>query len=69
MLVVGSGRCSMSVLGKLEGKVSRFGCDENCTVESDIRGVVGFVWEQDFSKAPINSALIVGFEKLHEFSS
>jgi hypothetical protein len=69
MLVVGSGRCSMSVLGKLEGKVSRFGRDENRTVESDIRGVVGFVWEQDFSEAPINSALIVVVEKLNEFSS
>jgi hypothetical protein len=69
MLVVGSGRCSMSVLGKLEVEVFRFGRDENRTAESDIRGVVGFVWEQDFSKASINSAMIVVFEKLNEFSS
>jgi hypothetical protein len=59
----------MSVLGKLEVEVFRFGRDENRTAESDIRGVVGFVWEQDFSEAPINSAMIVVFEKLNEFSS
>jgi hypothetical protein len=40
MLVVGSGRCLMSVVGKLEVKVSRFGRDENRAVEFDIRGVV-----------------------------
>jgi hypothetical protein len=32
MLVVGSGRCSMSVFGKLENEVFRFGLDENRTV-------------------------------------
>jgi hypothetical protein len=69
MLVVGSGQCSMSVLGKLEGKVFRFGRDENRTVEFDIHGVVGFVWEQDFPEASINSALIVDFEEINEFSS
>jgi hypothetical protein len=69
LLVVGSGRCSMFVLGKLEVKVSRFGCYENCTVEFDIRGVVCFVWEQDFSEAQINSALIFDFEEIKKFGS
>jgi hypothetical protein len=69
MLVVGSGRCSLSVVGKLEVKVSRFGRDENRTVEFDIRGVVCFVWEQDFSEAPINSALVTDFEEIKEFIS
>jgi hypothetical protein len=69
VLVVGSGRCSMSVVGKLEVKVSRFGRDENRTVEFDIRGVVCFVWKQDFSEAPINSALVTDFEEIKEFGS
>jgi hypothetical protein len=69
MLVVGSGRCLMSVVGKLEVKVSRFGRDENRTVEFDIHGVVCFVWEQDFSKAPINSALVTDFEEIKGFCS
>jgi hypothetical protein len=68
MLVVGSGWCSMSGVGKLEVKVSRFGREEN-TVEFDIRGVVCFVREQDFSQAPINSALVAVFKEIEEFGS
>jgi hypothetical protein len=59
----------MSVFGKLEGEVFRFGRDEKRTVQSDIRGVAGFVLEHNFSEAPINSGLVVGFEKLNEFIS
>jgi hypothetical protein len=69
MLVVGSGWCSMSVVGKLEVKVSRHGRDENRAVEFDIRGVVSFVQEQDFSQAPINSALVIFVEEIKEFGS
>jgi hypothetical protein len=69
MLVVGSGRCSMSVVGKLEAEVSRFCRDENRAVELDIRGVVCFVWEQDFFQASINSALVTAFEEINEFGS
>jgi hypothetical protein len=69
MLVVGSGRCSMLVAGKLKVKVSRFGGDENRAVEFDIRGVVCFVREQDFSQAPINSAVVIVVEEVKEFGS
>jgi hypothetical protein len=67
MLVVGGGWCSMSGVGKLEVKVSRFGREENRAVEIDIRGVVCLVQEQDFSQAPINSALVTVFEEIKEF--
>jgi hypothetical protein len=69
MLVVGSGWWSMSGVGELEVKVFRFGREENCAVEFDIRGVVCFVRKQDFSQAPINSALITDFEEIKEFGS
>jgi hypothetical protein len=59
----------MSAVGKVEVQVSRFGRDENRAVEFDIRGVVCFVWEQDFSQAPINSALVTVFEEINEFGS
>jgi hypothetical protein len=69
MLVVGSGWWSMSGVGRLKVKVSRFGCEENRAVEFDIRGVVCFVQEQDFSEAPLNSALVTVFEEIKEFGS
>jgi hypothetical protein len=69
MLVAGNGRCSMSVVGKLEVKVFRFGRDENRAVEFDIRGVVCSVREQEFSQAPINSALVIFVEEIKEFGS
>jgi hypothetical protein len=69
MLLVGSGWFSMLGVGKLEVKVSGFGCKENRAVEFDIHGVVCFVQEQDFSQAPINSALLTVFEEIKEFSS
>jgi hypothetical protein len=50
-------------------KVSRFGRDKNRAVEFDIRGVVCFVREQDFSQVPINSALVTAFEEINEFDS
>jgi hypothetical protein len=49
---------------QLEVKVSGFGREENRAVEFDIRGVVCFVREQDVSYAPINSALVIVFEKI-----
>jgi hypothetical protein len=69
MLLVGSGWCPMSGVGKLEVKVFGFGREENRAVESDIRGVVCFVREQDFSQAPINSALVTVFGEIKEFGS
>jgi hypothetical protein len=54
---------------QLEVKVSGFGREKNRAVEFDIRGVVGFVREQDFSQAPINSALVTVFEEIEEFGS
>jgi hypothetical protein len=56
-------------VGKLEVKLFRFGREENRAVEFDIRGVVCFVREQDFSQAPINSALVTDFEEIKEFGS
>jgi hypothetical protein len=59
----------MAVVGKLEVKVSRFARDENRAVDFDIRGMVCFVREQDFSQAPINSALVIFVEEIKEFAS
>jgi hypothetical protein len=54
---------------QLEVKVSGFGREENRAVEFDIRGVVCLVREQDFSQAPINSALVIVFEEIEDFGS
>jgi hypothetical protein len=69
MLVVGSGWCQMSDVGKLEVKVSGFCREENRAVEFDIHGVVCFVREKDLSQAPINSALVTVFEEINQFGS
>jgi hypothetical protein len=67
--VVRSGRCSTLAVCCLEVKVLGFGREEYRADEFEIRGVVCVVWENEFSHASINSAMVFFFEKVENFSS